>query len=120
MKIGFGQVEFTPIEGYLPGEFWPFYATSKFTPLFANAAAFTSDEGESVILISADHLHFYADRAAYIRKKISNLTGVAYENILLAATHSHTGTSDHLPSGLCPAEPDTGLRTERRIVERGR
>ena len=117
MKIGFGQVEFTPLEGYLPGEFWPFYATSKFTPLLANAAAFTGDDGESVILISVDYLHFYTDRAAYLRKKISNLTGVAYENILLAATHSHTSASDRNISGLCPAEPDTGLRTERRVVE---
>ena len=117
MKIGFGQVEFTPLEGYMPGEFWPFYATSKFTPLLANAAAFTSDSGDSVILVSVDCVHIATTRATYLRNKISNLTGVPAENVLMASTHTHTGASDQEISGLCPAEPDTALRTERRIVE---
>ena len=117
MKVGFGQVEFTPLEGYLPGEFWPYYATSKFTPLMANAAAFTGEDGVSVILVSVDCVSIPTDRSAYLRKKIANLTGVAYENVLLACTHTHTGASNKNISGLCPAEPDTALRTERRIVE---
>ena len=117
MKVGFGQVEFTPLEGYMPGEFWPFYATSKFTPLMANAAAFTSDEGDSVILVSVDCVHIATDRATYLRKKIANATGVPAENVLMASTHTHTGASDQCISGLCPAEPDTALHTERRVVE---
>ena len=118
MKAGFAQVDFTPLEGYMPGEFYPFYAFSTRCPLFASAAALTSGD-ETVILISVDVLSVERETAAVMREQISKATGVPVSHIIIAATHTHTGSSDHRVSGLCPAEPDTGAYTAKCIVEAG-
>ena len=119
MKVGFSQVDFTPSEGYMPGEFFPFYTADSYTRLLANAAAFTSDEGESVIIISVDCLNISTSHAQKMRAQIAAATSLPISHVMIAATHTHTGPSDHRPSGLAPAEPDTGKRVEAKIVKAG-
>lgn len=115
MRAGFAEVEFTPPEGFMPGEFKAYYAKGAYTPLQANAAAFTNG-GETVILISADYLLFRTDYANSIRTKISEKTGVAVEKILLAATHTHMGPSMDTPCWKSPAEPEIASVVAHRIV----
>ena len=58
MKVGFSEVEYTPACGFMPGQFQAYFANGAYTALQANAAAFEQN-GETVILISADHLLFH-------------------------------------------------------------
>lgn len=95
MKAGFAQIDFTPLEGFMPGEGVPFFAHgAPRCPLYANAAAFAGEK-ETVILISADQLLFETEYADDIRARISKATGVPVSHILLAATHTHTGANLH-------------------------
>jgi len=118
MKAGFAEIEFTPNTGFMPGEFEAYYATKAYTALLANAAAFESN-GEAVILISADHLLFHNAYANDIRSRIAKKTGLPTKNILLAATHTHTGPSYDLPCWKSPAEPNVAKVVASRIVEAG-
>ena len=95
MKAGFAQIDFTPLEGFMPGEGIPYWARGAARcPLFANAAAFC-DGKETVILISVDQLLFETDYANAIRARVAEKTGVPASHILLACTHTHTGASFH-------------------------
>ena len=116
MRAGFAEVEFTPPEGFMPGEFKAYYAIGAYTPLQANAAAFTNG-GETVILISADYLLFRTNYANSIREEISAATGVPKNNILLAATHTHMGPSMDTPCWKSPAEPEVAQVVANRIVK---
>lgn len=116
MRAGFAEVEYTPEKGFMPGEFDAFYAKGAYTPLQANAAAFT-DNGETVILVSADHLLFRTAYANDIRTRIAAQTGVAFDNVLLAATHTHMGPSYAEPCWKSPAEPEIAQVVAHRIVQ---
>ena len=116
MKAGFAQVEYTPPAGFMPGEFTAHFASGAYTPLLANAAAFENG-GETVILISADHLLFHSAYAADIRGRISAATGLPVDNILLAATHTHMGPSYDKPCWKSPAEPEIASVVAHRIVQ---
>ena len=95
MKAGFAQIDFTPLEGFMPGEGRPFWARGEARcPLFANAAAFAGEK-ETVILISFDQLLIETDYATDIRARVAAKTGVPASHILLAATHTHTGANLH-------------------------
>ena len=115
MKAGFAEIEYTPNEGFMPGEFQAFFAKGAYTPLQANAAAFEQN-GETVILISADHLLFHTAYANSIREGVAEKTGVPVKNVLLAATHTHMGPSYDLPCWKSPAEPEIAQVVAHRIV----
>lgn len=118
MKAGFAEVDYTPKTGFMPGEFEAYYANGACTTLQANAAAFESN-GETVILISADHLLFHNAYATDIRERIAAKTGLPVKNILLAATHTHTGPAYDLPCWKTPAEPNIAKVVASRIVQAG-
>ena len=108
MKAGFSQIDFTPLEGFMPGEGLPFWARGTARcPLYANAAAFAGEE--TVILISVDALHFATERASDLRARISEKTGVPFKNILIAATHTHTGASGYEANSGAPKRLSTGM-----------
>jgi len=115
MKAGFAQIDFTPLEGFMPGEGLPFWARGNARcPLFANAAAFAGEE--SVILVSVDALSIATDRADDLRARISEKTGVPVSHILLAATHTHTGASSYDWNSGAPGEPLVAKYTDTCIV----
>ncbi len=119
MRAGFAEVEFTPKKGFLPGEFEAYYANDgAHLPLQANAAAL-SDGNTTVILISADHLQLEAHFATPIRERIAEATGVSFNNILLAATHTHTGPALDTDCWKTPAEPEIAEIVANRIVKAG-
>lgn len=118
MKAGFAEVEYTPNEGFMPGEFQAFFAKGAYTPLQANAAAFENN-GETVILISADHLLFHSAYANMMRESVAAATGVPFANVLLAATHTHMGPSYDKPCWKSPAEPEVAQVVAHRIIKAG-
>ena len=116
MKAGFAQFDVTPLEGFMPGEGVPFWAHGEARcPLFANAAAFAGEK-ESVILVSADALNFATERTNDLRARISEKTGVPVKNILIAATHIHTGASSYDWNSGAPGEPLVAKYTDDGIV----
>lgn len=116
MRAGFAEIDFTPLEGYMPGEGLPFWARGVARcPLYANAAAFGGEE--TVILVSVDALHLQTDRADDLRARISAQTGVPASHVLLAATHSHTGASGYEENSGAPGEPLVAAYTDKCIVE---
>ena len=118
MKAGFAQVEYTPKCGFMPGEFQAYFASGAYTPLMANAAAFENN-GNCVILISADHLLFHTAYANSIREGVALRTGIPVQNVLLAATHTHMGPSYDRPCWKSPAEPEIAQVVAHRIIEAG-
>ncbi len=116
MKAGFAQVDFTPLEGFMPGEGVPFWARGEARcPLYANVAAL-SDGKETVILISADQLKFGEEYACDMRARISAKTGVPASHILIAATHTHTGATLHEDNS-GPGNPELADYTNDCIVK---
>ena len=117
MLAGFSQIDFTPLEGYMPGEGLPFWANGEpRCPLCANAAALGNGQ-ETVILISADQLDFETEYADEMRARISAETGIPVSHILLAATHIHTGASKHTENSHAPGEPDVADYTDKCVVD---
>ncbi len=116
MLAGFAEKEFTPAEGNMPGEFGPYHARGSLTPLMAHAAALTCGE-QSVIFLSMDILFITNELAARIKAEISRRTGVAVEQIILAATHTHTGCATDHPVWGTPPEPETAARAGDIAVE---
>ncbi len=116
MKAGFAEIDFTPLEGFMPGEGVPFWARGAARcPLYANVAAL-SDGKETVILISADQLKFGKEYADDMRARISAKTGVPASHILIAATHTHTGATLHEDNS-GPGNPELADYTNNQIVK---
>ena len=121
LKAGFKEIEYTPLEGFMPGEFDPYYARGARLPLQANAAAL-SDGENSVILIAIDLLLIPEDYGNDIRGRISAATGVPTQNIIIACSHTHTGaniTRSELGDGTTPAEPEVTRIIADRITAAG-
>lgn len=93
-KCGFYEREITPplgchLSGY--GNLRP--ATDVKDRLMARACVI-SDGSESVALIAVDALRAHRKIRDKIAERVSEFTGIPKENVLVAATHSHTGIPD--------------------------
>lgn len=115
MKAGFAQFDVTPLEGFMPGEGVPFWASGTRCPLLASAAAFGGEQ--TVIFISVDALSIFTDRADELRARISEKTGVPASHIQIAATHIHTGASGYESNSGAPGEPLVAKYTDEGIVK---
>lgn len=121
LKVGFAEVDFTPCVkmGYMPGQFGheiSYRETSG--ELFASAVAFSCG-GNSLIMISMDVLSFKAEYGNDMRRRISEATGVPTENILIAATHTHTGPALEYQLWLTDPDPVISANTADKTVEAG-
>ncbi len=117
MRAGFAEVDITPKPGNMPGQFSIFKSTEgTIGGLFANAAAFTSGEN-SVILVSVDALFVSVEQTNEIRKSVFEATGVPCKNILVAATHTHTGGPVCIKTWGTPADHEGAKLTTRGIIE---
>ena len=116
MLAGFAEMEFTPKEGYMPGEMVGYFADGTIGGLYANAAAFTNGE-DSAILVSLDVLSFHKEYADAIRNRISEATGVPFNNVLVAAIHTHTASSVEYQVWLCDPDLETAQNTADKAVE---
>lgn len=93
LQVGFSRVDITPPLGIpMAGYYDPHerLAETVLDPLELNTLA-VSDGERTVLLFSADLLYIRKVDAEMIRRKIEERTGVPYEAIFIACTHTHTG-----------------------------
>lgn len=94
MKCGFYEREITPpIGDDIPGYSGPRFNTTIHDRLFVKAAAINTGDRieDTVILIVMDLISVPGALYKKALQKIEDLTQVPQKNILLAATHTHTG-----------------------------
>ncbi len=117
LRVGFSEFNITPPVGKLiPGGFEPCITSEPARgKLLATAAAFSAD-GNDLIFVSADTLSLHVNTADRIRKSISDATGVPFDRILVAATHTHTGGATDYQLWLCPPDLEVASMTEDGIV----
>ena len=98
LKAGFGRVNITPPMGiYIRGYFKPRYADGVLDELEINALALEAG-GTKALLISVDHCGIEQNLCNSYIKGISDATKVPAENIIVSATHTHTGPALELNS----------------------
>lgn len=124
LKAGAATVDITPRKSlFLHG--YPFVereSTGTHDPLLSSAL-FLSNGKEQVLFISNDIIYVDKNMVSRVRGAISNKKGIPASNILIAATHTHSGpvTVDLVISRNDPVVPkaDTGYLNymEARIVE---
>ena len=115
LRVGFSRVNIDPRHGIpIRGYFAPRFASGILDHIYANAVVFAlgeqtaacevydpdtgkyrpgvrNDGSNCVALISVDNCGLNAEECGAYRRSIQAQTGVAYENILIHCTHTHTG-----------------------------
>ena len=93
LRIGLGRVEYTPELGLpLMGNFRDDYgARGVHDPLYARAFVFQSPAGTKVALLSVDICMMDRENVALMRRYIASQSDLPGENVLIAATHTHSG-----------------------------
>ncbi len=92
LLAGFGRADITPknpcfLVGYPHVERT---STGAHDPLFASAV-YLENGGAPLLLISLDLLFITADSTRECRRRIGEATGIPSQNILIGATHTHSG-----------------------------
>ncbi len=77
-------------------------------PLFSRALVFQDSAGTKVALMSIDICMIDRDNTAFMRRRIAAETGLRPENILIAATHTHSGPAV-MRLGTLPKADDTAV-----------
>ena len=91
MTAGVAVIDITAPLGYrMSGYFNERLSTGILNPLQAKAIVLRQG-GESAAMVFCDIIGISADVSARARKGATEKTGIPSENILIAATHSHTG-----------------------------
>ena len=91
LKAGFSRVDVTPMLGiHMAGYLLERLAEGILDGLEINALALNSGS-DTLILLSMDTIHMSAELCNSFRKHIEAKTGVPAGNILIHATHTHTG-----------------------------
>ena len=121
LKAGASQTEITPEDSqFLFG--YPHverYSTGVHDPLLSSAL-YLSD-GKTDVLFSANDIIFIPkDLAARARQRIEEATGIPAANIMITATHTHSGpiTLDYLSNKSDPIVPRTDPEYVRFMEER--
>ncbi len=107
MRVGWSKQEITPplgIElcGY--GYYLERRAEAVLDPLFVRSLAL-QNPSRTLVLVSADIIGFSADMTARIKHRLALTRGLAPHDILLTATHTHSGPATNLVVGC--GEPDS-------------
>lgn len=94
LSIGYSRVDITPKEpiplaGY--GDSEQRMSGGFLDYLTATCIAYTGADGTTVLQFQLDHISSFASLFNKIKKAIERETGIAEENIMIAATHTHSG-----------------------------
>ena len=109
LKAGAAQVEITPVDSqFLSG--YPHverYSTGVHDELLSSAL-YLSDGATELMFIGNDILFIPTELARRVRKRIEQATGVPFANIMVTATHTHSGpvTISNLSNAHDAAVPD--------------
>ena len=107
-SVGYAQVNINPKLGIgISGYFVPRFAKGFLDDLQASAIALTCNDN-TVILMNVDNCGIDLNISEGFRQAISEATGVPFENLFLAASHSHTAPL---------LENKTFFRTDGKDVE---
>ncbi len=91
LEAGIAVVDITPPLNYrMSGYFSERLSTGVLTPLNAKAIVFRQG-GERAAMVFCDIIGISADVSSRARRQAAETTGIPADNILIAATHSHTG-----------------------------
>ncbi|HOJ11764.1 MAG TPA: neutral/alkaline non-lysosomal ceramidase N-terminal domain-containing protein [Clostridiales bacterium] len=91
LKCGLAEVDITPILGsIIPGQFHVRYSTGVKDNLFAKAVVIGNGEN-TIAIVAMDALFVDSSSVAGIRERIKRTVGIPEENIMVSATHTHTG-----------------------------
>lgn len=91
MQIGFSQMDITPALGTrMAGQLMNYQAKGIESELFATAMCLKQG-GVSVVFVSCDILLISNELATEIAGKAQKESGIPAENIILCATHTHSG-----------------------------
>lgn len=93
LRVGFGRADITPDASVPMGG----YGNPKLRfneqirdPLYATCIAFTDASDNTVLLFHTDMLQAYADLTAKVRETLCEAYGIPAQNVMIAATHSHS------------------------------
>jgi hypothetical protein len=119
MDIGLAEVECTPAIGLpLMGNYRDDYAARGIhDPLYARAVVFRDDAGESTALVSVDVCMLGREPVAAVRHAASQATGLRAEDILVAATHTHSSLAVTSIMGLPTAPAEAASQFVQRVVQ---
>jgi hypothetical protein len=90
LAVGFAETDITPPLGFpMAGYYHERLATGTHDPLKAKAIVFRQG-AEQAALVVCDVTGIAHDLSVEVRRRVAKETGIAAENIILSATHSHT------------------------------
>ena len=91
LRIGLARIDITPeVGGWMDGMPRAHGSTSIHDPLSARAVVF--DDGASrAVVVSCEIADLTIETSGQIRKQAAEKIGIAYDNIFLVCTHTHSG-----------------------------
>ncbi len=111
LYAGISEVDITPPIGY--GQYrGP--STGIKDPLYAKAVVF-QEGNEKAALVVCDVIGITREFSTEVRLEVSQQTDIPYENIIVAATHTHTGPVFHTDDGSVANNPDVGFPLEEYV-----
>ena len=91
LKLGVATTDITPPVGWrMSGYFYERFSTNTHDPLQAKAMVLQKGD-EKAALVICDLIGISHDLSSRVRQAASRKTGIPLANIMIAATHSHTG-----------------------------
>jgi len=94
LSVGYGRVDIspengTPLGGY--GNATERLSTEVTEALCATCVAFTDENDNTILLYHLDLTRSYSDVIPFIRAAVSKATGIPAAQIMVSATHTHSG-----------------------------
>src|SRR5690625_2821355 len=111
LYAGVAKVDITPPVGY--GQYKG-TSTGVKDPLYAKALVLREGD-EMAALVICDVIGITRGLSSEVRLGASEKTGIPYENIIVAATHTHTGPVFHTDDGSVKNNPDVGYPLEEYV-----
>ncbi len=100
MKVGFARVDITPEEfGPMGGHGNDERRICReiCDPVFGSCIAITDEAGNTVLFLPCDLIHAHEAGATPARQAVSEATGVPFDQIMICASHTHSGPSMSRP-----------------------
>ncbi len=124
-EAGFSRADITPPIGTpLSGYYSRRVSDGVLDPLYARCLAI-SDGNAKALIFSVDNVHLQDSVVSEIRSEIVRATGVSFEAVFLACTHTHTSPVSHVPQKgvahweiIKPEDVPFILQSNRLIAER--
>ena len=92
IEVGFGRADITPDQSVpIGGHFGSHRSVGVADPLYASCVAISDNAGTTVVLFHLDLLGTAFTKLPFIRKAVAEAIGVDKDNIMMCATHNHSG-----------------------------